>query len=291
MADLELAELRAFVKVVQAGSFTRAADLLGSEKARVSRTVSRLEARLRVRLLERTTRALRLTEIGREIFERAVALLAAADETERVAAAVHDAPRGVLKLTCGAEFGMLVANRWISAYLLRYGEASIDADYTSRVVDLVHEGFDLALRVGELADSSLAARRLGELTYGLYAADSYLSRRGAPKSPGALDRHALVMFTGGVFRAGWRLADAHGEALIEGPWRLRVNNAFAARDAAAAGLGIALLPDLVARGTPLVRVLPKIAGPRVPFHAVFPSARFLAPKVRAFVDLALEVGA
>ena len=291
MADLQLAELRAFVKVVQAGSFTRAAELLGSEKARVSRIVSRLEARLRVRLLERTTRALRLTEIGREIFERAVALLAAADETERVAAAVHDAPRGVLKLTCGAEFGVLVANRWIAAYLQRYGEASIDADYTSRVVDLVHEGFDLALRVGELADSSLAARRLGELTYGLYAAPGYLQRRGAPKSLRALDRHALVMFTGGAFRAGWRLADAHGESLIEGPWRLRVNHAFAARDAAAAGLGIALLPDLVARGTPLVRVLPKAACPRVPFHAVFPSARFLAPKVRAFVDLALELGA
>jgi len=288
---MDLASLQAFVKVVQAGSFTRAAELLGSEKAHVSRIVSRLEARLRVRLLERTTRALRLTEIGREIFERAVALLAAADETERVAAAVHDAPRGVLKLTCGAEFGVLVANRWISAYLQRYGEASIDADYTSRVVDLVHEGFDLALRVGELADSSLAARRLGELTYGLYAAEGYLARRGAPKSLGALDRHSLVMFTGGVFRAGWRLADAQGEALIEGPWRLRVNNAFAARDAAAAGLGIALLPDLVARGTSLVRVLPNIAGPRVPFHAVFPSARFLAPKVRSFVDLALELGA
>jgi len=203
----------------------------------------------------------------------------------------HRRGGGVRPVVSSRPRGSRAAPFWIAAYLQRYGEASIDADFTSRVVDLVHEGFDLALRVGQLADWSLAARRLGELTYGLFAADSYLARRGAPKSLGALDRHALVMFTGGGFRAGWRLADAHGEALIEGPWRLRVNNAFAARDAAAAGLGIALLPELVARGTPLVRVLPKIAGPRVPFHAVFPSARFLAPKVRAFVDLARQLGA
>jgi DNA-binding transcriptional LysR family regulator len=289
MASIELDQLRTLVKVVQAGSFTRAAELLGSEKARVSRLISRLEEQLGVRLLERTTRSLRLTEVGREIFERAVTVLAAVEDTEQVAARVHDAPRGVLKLTCGVEFGLLAVSAWVSAYLKRYPDVAVEADYTNRLVDLVHEGFDLAIRVGELADSSLAARRLGELTYGLYAAPAYLERHGTPRSIEALSGHVRIMFTGGVFRSGWRLADARGPRTVEGPARLAVNNSFAARDAAAAGLGIALLPDAIGRTVPsLRRVLPKVEGPRVPFSAVFPSARFLTPKVRAFVDLALE---
>jgi LysR family transcriptional regulator, regulator for bpeEF and oprC len=289
MASIEFDQLRTLVKVVQAGSFTRAAELLGSEKARVSRVISRLESQLGVRLLERTTRSLRLTEVGREIFERSVTVLAAVEETEQVAARVHDAPRGVLKLTCGVEFGMLAANAWVSAYLQRYADVAVEADYTNRLVDLVHEGFDVAIRVGELADSSLAARRLGELTYGLYAAPAYLERHGVPRRIDALSGHARIMFTGGIFKGGWRLADQRGRHVVGGPARLAVNNSFAARDAAAAGLGIALLPDVIGRTVPLLRrVLPKVEGPRVPFSAVFPSARYLTPKVRAFVDLALE---
>lgn len=290
MAGLELDELRTLVKIVQAGSFTRAADLLGSEKARVSRRLSRLEARLGVRLLERTTRSLRLTEVGREIFERAVAVLSAVEDTEQAAARLHDAPRGVLRLTCGVEFGLLVANRWISEYLRRYADVTVEADFTGRVVDLVHEGFDLALRIGELADSSLAARRLGELGYGLYAAPAYLRRHGTPRRIDDLGQHALLMFTGGGFRSGWRLVEGGRTVSIDGPARLRVNNSFAARDAALAALGVALLPDPVARGAPLKRVLPGVQAPRIPCSAVFPSARYLAPKVRAFVDLALELG-
>lgn len=290
MARLELDELQTLVKVVQAGSFTRAADLLGTEKARVSRTLTRLEARLGVRLLERTTRALRLTEIGRDVFERAVGILAAVEDTERMAAQVHDAPRGVLKLTCGVEFGLLAVNRWINAYLKRHADVTIEADFTNRVVDLVHEGFDLAIRVGELADSSLAARRLGELGYALYAAPAYLKRHGSPRDLAALSGHALVMFTGGVFRSGWKLREGADAITIDGPARLRVNNSFAARDAAAGGLGIALLPDVIGQVAGLTRVLPGVHAPRVPYSAVFPSARFLTPKVRAFVDLAAELG-
>lgn len=289
MGSIEIGQLRTFVKVVQAGSFTRAAAVLGPDKARVSRIVSRLEQQLGVRLLERTTRSLRLTEVGREIFERAVTVLAAVEDTEQVAARVHDAPRGVLKLTCGVEFGMLAVNRWVSTYLERHPAVSVEADYTNRVVDLVHEGFDLAIRVGELADSSLAARRLGELRYGLYAAPAYLDRHGTPRSVAALQRHARIMFTGGIFKSGWRLVDARGTTLVPGPARLAVNNSFAARAAAEAGLGIALLPETIGRLAPaLKRVLPRVEGPRVPYSAVFPSARYLTPKVRAFVDLALQ---
>ena len=288
---MELAELQAFVKVVQSGSFTRAADLMGTRKSHLSRVVAALERRLGVRLLERSTRAMHLTEVGREVFERAVGILAAVEDTERLAQQLQAEPRGTLRLTCGVEFGVLAVDRWIDAYLERHPLVAVEADYTGRLVDLVHEGFDLAVRLGELADSRLAARRLGELAYGLYASPAYLARRGTPAHADELAAHTLLVFTGGAHRGTWRLERDGQTVRVDGSGaRLRVNNGFAVRDAALAGLGIALLahplaqPE-VARGT-LQPVLAEWSAPQVPVHAVFASSRYLSPKVRAFVDLA-----
>lgn len=285
---MDIAALASFVKVVQTGSFTRAADVLGTQKAQVSRTVSQLERRLGVRLLERTTRALSLTEIGREIFERALGILAAVEDAERVALQVQGEPRGVLRLSCGVEFGMIAVSGWISAFVERYPQVAVEADFSGRLVDLVHEGFDLAIRLGELADSGLAARRLGELRYGLFAAPRYLQRRGTPGTPQALREHDLAVFTGGATRNAWRLTNGGHTERVEVGGRVRVNNSFAVRDAAVRGLGIARLPLLVAepelaRGT-LVPVLAEWQPDTVPVHAVFASARYLTPKVRAFID-------
>ncbi len=288
---MELASLNALAKVVQAGSFTRAAELLGTQKAHLSRVVAQLERELGVRLLERTTRSLSLTEIGREFFERSLTILAAVEEAERAAHRMLDEPRGVLRLSCGVEFGMIAVSDWIASYVERYPQVTVDADFSGRLVDLVHEGFDLAIRVGPLADSSLAARRLGELDYGLFAAPAYLRRRGAPASAEELRRHELVMFTGGAARQGWRLERAGQAVRVEPAARLRVNNSFAVRDAALRGLGIAQLPLIVAaparESGALVPVLADWASPSVPVHAVFASARYLTPKVRAFVDHAV----
>lgn len=289
---MELTELRSFVKVVQSGSFTRAAELLGTRKSQLSRTVAALERRLGVRLLERSTRSMHLTEIGREVFERAVGILGAVDDTERMAQQLQAEPRGTLKLTCGAEFGLLAVNGWIAAYLSRHAQVMVDADYTGRVVDLVHEGFDLAIRVGALADSRLAARRLGELDYALYASEAYLARRGVPHGPGDLVSHDLLRFTGGAARALWRLQRGDEVHRVEVGARLQVNNSLAVHDAALAGLGIALLPQRLARAAVAEgRLRPLLADwalPSVPVHAVFASSRFLAPKVRAFIDLASQ---
>jgi DNA-binding transcriptional LysR family regulator len=287
---MNVSALAAFVKVVQAGSFTRAAEAMNTQKARVSRIVTQLEHDLGVRLLERTTRSLSLTEVGREIFERSVGILGAVEDIERVAQRIHAEPRGVLKLTCGVEFGMLAVGRWIDAYLERYPQVSVEADFTSRLIDIVHEGFDLAIRVGELPDSRLAARRIGELQYGLFASPGYLARRGVPDSPEDLQRHDLLVFTAGSHRGGWQLTREAEQRRIEVPARLRINNSFAVRDAAIDGLGIAQLPlllasDPIASGA-LVRVLPAWSPPAVPVHALFPSSRYLTPKVRAFIDLA-----
>lgn len=289
---MEFSALTALVKVVQAGSFTRAAEAMHTQKAHLSRVITSLERELGVRLLERTTRSLSLTEVGREIFERAVGILGAVDDAERVAQRMLAEPRGVLKLTCGVEFGMIAVSRWIDAYLQRYPQVSVEADFTGRVVDIVHEGFDLAIRVGELPDSRLAARRIGELHYGLFASPDYLARRGIPGSPEELPQHDLLVFTAGSHRVGWRLVRESESRRIEAPARLRINNSFAVRDAAIRGLGIAQLPVVVANvaisSRELTRVLPEWLPPAVPVHALFPSNRYLTPKVRAFIDHAVH---
>lgn len=289
---MELPELRAFVKVVQTGSFTRAAASLDTQKAHLSRVVANLERKLGARLLERTTRSLSLTEVGREIFERAVGILGAVEDAERVAQRMLGEPRGTLRLTCGVEFGMIAVSRWISGYLERYPQASVESEFTGRVVDIVHEGFDLAIRIGTLGDSSLSARKLGELRYGLFASRAYLARRGEPRTPEELRSHEILRFTGGTQRQAWRLLNGGVEHRIDAPGRLRADNSFAVRDAAARGLGIAQLPLAVVRaaGSPdaLVRVLPGWEAPAVPVHAVFPGTRYLTPKVRAFIDHAVE---
>lgn len=291
---MELSRLRAFVTVVQSGSFTRAAELLRSQKASVSRQVSELEAELGVRLLERTTRALRLTEVGREVFERAVGILNAIEDTQRMAQAVHGEPHGLLRITVPLEFGLIAAFDWARALLAKYPRLAIEIDSSSRIVDLVHEGFDLAIRVGALADSRLAARRLGEMRYGLYASPAYAARNGLPQHPSELAGHALIAFAPGgkpaplrLLRGGEAVEPLDSETVNSAP-RLRVDSRYAQRDALLSGLGIAenleLLAEPEVAAGRLLRVLPDWTRPSAPVHAVFPSHRYLTPKVRAFVE-------
>ncbi len=289
---MDLAAIQAFAKVVQTGSFTRAAEALHTHKAHLSRVVSQLERELGARLLERTTRSLSLTEVGREFHERSAAILAAVEDARLAVAQSQGEPRGTLRLTCGVEFGMLAVGGWINRYLAQYPQMKVDAEITGRIVDVVHEGFDLAIRVGTLPDSTLAARRLGALTYALYAAPGYLRQRGTPRSPRDLAPHELLVFAPAGGAAAWPLHKQGETVRITPQPRFRATNSFAVRDAAASGLGIALLPCMI--GDPLVAegrlgvVLKGWSAPEVPVSAVFASARFLAPKVRAFIDLALD---
>jgi DNA-binding transcriptional LysR family regulator len=292
---MTLEQLRILVKVVQAGSFTRAADLLETQKSYVSRVVAQLEAELGAKLLERTTRTLSVTELGREVFERAVGILGAVEDTARLVQNTQGEPRGRLRLTCGVEFGMLAVGGWVEAYLQAHPMVTADVEYTSRVLDLVHEGFDLGIRVGRVQESRLVARPLGELDYALFACPRYLERQGRPQTPEQLREHSLVMFSGGTQRRGWALTPEGGAerdaVKVECPARLRVNNSFAVRDALLRSLGIGQLPLLIAmEGLAAERLVPVLPGwqlPRMPVHAVYPSNRYLSPKVRAFIDLAL----
>ena len=288
---MELTELRTFVAVVAAGSFTGAARALGTDKARVSRVIARLEERLGARLLQRSSRRLAVTEIGRELLRRAKDVLAAVDEAEAVVASARAVPGGTLKLAAGIEFGRLRVNGWIDALLERHPDVRVDADYSNRIVDLIHEGIDVSIRIGEQADSELAARRLGALEYRLCASPSYLAARGTPRTVEELDAHArLVVTQDGSSR--WTLRDGDARRTVDTEARVTANSHFAVHDLALRGHGIAQLPTIQVaadlRTGHLVAVLPGRAREPAPVYAVFPSSRYLAPSVRAFVDVAIE---
>ena len=289
---MTLDQLRIYAKVVQTGSFTRAANALHTHKAHLSRVIAQLERELGARLLQRTTRSLSLTEVGREFHERALGILGAVDNARVAVQQAQGEPRGTLRLTCGVEFGMLAVNGWINRYLAQYPQMKVDAEITGRIVDVVHEGFDLAIRVGALPDSTLAARRLGALRYAVYASPEYLKRQGTPRAPGDLASHDLLVFSNSATRSGWHLVGKGASQRVTVQPRFRATNSFAVRDAAADGLGVAVLPRMI--GDPLVAqgrlrvVLKGWSTPEVSVNAVFASARYMAPKVRAFVDLASE---
>jgi DNA-binding transcriptional LysR family regulator len=288
---MDLASLSAFVKVVQNGSFTKAAAALDSHKAQLSRTIAAMERDLGIRLLERTTRRVTLTQVGREVYHQALAVLGGVEDIRRTATLQQGEPRGVLRLTTSTEFGLIGLNRWLATYAERYPEVRIDVDLTGRRVDLGYEGFDLAILLGPADENDGAVHKLGEISYGLYASPRYLERNGTPEDGDQVSRHRLLSASRGQ-RGGWRLVTLSREIRVADSARLSTNNSAVIREAAVQGLGIALLPNALAkedvsRGV-LRRVLSAWSAPRMPVNAVTPLDRQIAPKARAFIDLALE---
>jgi LysR family transcriptional regulator, regulator for bpeEF and oprC len=290
-ASIDLPEMRVFAAVVTDGSFTTAAERLGTDKARVSRIVRRMEEKLGAQLLTRSTRRLNVTEVGRDYFERAVCILTAAEAAEAAVAQQSREPKGLLKITAGSEFGTMVVDEWVAAFLRLAPKVTVEAEYTNRLVDIIHEGFDVAIRVGTLEDSGLSARKLGEVAYGLYATSDYLSGRPALSAVSDLKHHDLIMkMTRG--RSNWTLVNGANTEKVTASPRCAVNSTIAAKNLALAGLGIAQLPRFmaephVANGT-LSCVLPGWAEVPAPVHAVFASSRYMDPKVRSFVDLCVR---
>lgn len=289
---IETSELRALTAVVAHGSFTGAAEGLGTDKAHVSRTITRLEKKLGARLLERSTRRLNITEIGREFYERAIGILTALESAENVVAHSQGTPTGTLKLTAGPEFGTLVVNQWIADYLKAYPEVTVEAEFTNRITDVIHEGFDVSIRIGALADSELSARKIGEVHYGFYASPNYLKQHGRPETPADLDNHQLIGFSP-QGPPTWKLANGRELLSISPDCRYIVNNNQAALAGALSDLGVALLPEFMTetsiRDGTLESFLTEWRRIPVPIHAVFASSRYMAPKVRAFVDTAFRM--
>jgi DNA-binding transcriptional LysR family regulator len=283
---MDLNDVIVFAKVVHTGSFIGAARELDMPKSTVSRRVSELEERLGARLLQRTTRKLNLTDVGHTYYRHALRVVMELEEAEQAISQMQAIPRGPLRVTTPINFGFLAPI--VVAFMHRYPEVQLELVGLDRNVDLVEEGFDVAIRAGELRDSSLVARSLGSLKSYLVASPDFLRRHGAPKQPEDVQKLPCLAFGAGPERSIWRLTCEGRTVAIDVSGKLTVNDFEFLEEAAMAGLGIAMLPvfrcinDL--RSKKLKRVLPDWCTRDVPLHAVYPSTRHLSPKVKALLD-------
>ncbi len=281
-------ELRAFVQIAQDGSFSRAAHALGVPKATLSRRLADLERRLGVQLLIRTTRTVQVSAAGRGFLPEAVAVLTALEDAAARVRELGGEPRGRLKLTAGVEYGAAVLAPLLAEFAAAQPAIELAIELTDRRIDLVHEGFDLAIWVGAVRDPALALRRLGALGYGLYASPAYLAAHGRPRYAHELAEHPALQFVDGDAPPSWTLTD--GRQSLEVPIRARVraNDHRTLCEAAHAGLGIAFCAEFVAErevaAGRLERLLPSFGAAEIPVHAVFSSPRVLTPKLRALLD-------
>lgn len=292
MAD-RLSTLTAFLQVAETRSFSEAARRLGMSKSVVSRQVAALEAGLGARLFNRTTRSLTLTEAGQAYRGRVSAILADLAEADASVSRLQAAPRGRLKVAAPMSFGFLHLAQAIPDFLNRFPEVEIALDMSDRFVDLVEEGYDLAVRIGRLAESSLIARRLAPIRMAVCASPDYLARRGVPAVPRDLAAHDCLGYGPAGSGPVWRFVAADGAPLtVEVKGRMRANNGDALKEAAIGGLGLCYLPTFIVgadlqAGT-LVSVLPGFMPTDSAAYALYPTGRHLSPKVRAFVDFLIE---
>lgn len=278
-----------FTRVVEQGSFAKAAERLAVSISAVSRQVADLELHLNTRLLNRTTRRLSLTESGQAFYERCVQLLADLEEAETLASASSAAPRGTIKLACSINFGARHVAPAIAAFLARYPQAKFDVALSDRTVDLIEEGYDLAIRIGQLVPSNLVARRLGASRLFAVAAPAYIERHGRPERPEDLLKHNCLTYEYLPARGQWTFRDAQGaDRSVRVTGTLHANSGDFLVGAAIEGLGIAFEPDFMVgdalRAGQLVRVLEDYEAPEVGIHAVYPTRRHLSAKVRTFVE-------
>ncbi len=290
------AAMQAFAKVVELGSFTRGAQRLDISTSACSRLVADLEAHLDARLLNRTTRSISLTESGRAFLDRCIQVLADLDEAESVAHAGRGRARGTLRVTCSVNFGLRYLASLIAPFQAKHPDVRLDVSLSDRMVDIVEEGFDLAIRIGESGSTSVIARKLGETRMITCAAPDYLKRCGTPVTPGQLAAHNCLLYEYLTNRNEWRFVDPQGgELRVRVGGSLQTNNGDMLAIAAAEGLGICNEPDFIVaadlRSGRLVRVLATFEPPASPIHAVYPSRRHLSGKVRAFVDFLAEASA
>lgn len=274
-----------FAEVAERGSFAAAARQLNRSPAAVTRAVAELEARLGVRLLNRTTRAVSMTEAGQRFLAGAQRVLADLREIEAAASGQGEAPRGELRVTAPIAFGRRHVLQLVTQFLVRYPEVAVRFALLDRSADLVEEGFDVAVRIGELSDTSAIATRVGAVRRVVVAAPGYLDRHGRPQTPDELAGHDIIGFVGIDGAARWTF---RGDVDAAVKPRLIVNTAEAAIDAASSGFGITRVlsyqaSNALARGS-MVRLLREHEPPEVPIHLVYPDGRHPPPKLRAFLD-------
>ena len=285
-------EMKVFAAVVDAGSFTAGADVLGMSKAAVSRHVAELEERLGVRLLHRTTRRLSPTTEGEIFHARCRELLGNLDEAEAEISSRVGEATGLLKLNVPVTFGLMhLAPLW-PAFMARHPRLALDITLSDRVADLVEEGYDAAVRVAQLGPSSLISRRLASTRMVVCASPDYLARRGEPVHPQDLLRHDVISYSLSASGENWSFSGPDGEVTVKVAPRVRTNSGDTCRAAALQHQGVILQPTFIvgqdlAQGT-LREILPGYRSGELGIHAVYPSRKFVSPKLRLLIDFLVD---
>ncbi|SHK31920.1 transcriptional regulator, LysR family [Bradyrhizobium lablabi] len=284
--------MQAFVAVADLRGFAPAARKLGQSPSNVTRLIAALEDRLGARLLQRTTRQVALTDVGARYLERARRILADVEEAEGAAEGERTRPSGRLVVSAPVGFGRLHVSPVMSAYLMRYGEVAGELRLSDRVINLVEDGVDLAVRIGHLPDSTLVARQVGEMRRIVVASPDYLKSRGEPKRPAAIESHETIQF-GATASTEWQFVEDGREVRLAATPRFTTNSADAAIQYAEQGGGLTRVlayqaADAIERGR-LKIVLQKFEQPPLPIHLVYPTSRLLSAKVRTFIDLVVEI--
>jgi len=288
-----LTDVAVFVQVVDSGSFTTAAERLKLSKSVVSKYVTRLENRLGARLLNRTTRRISLTEVGRAFYTRSQQGLQMLEEANAEVLHLQGAPRGALRINTPMSFGILHIAPALADFLALYPELSVDMNLDDRKVDLIEEGFDLAVRISDLPDSSLVARRLASCRHVVCAAPEYLQRHGIPQTPDDLHEHNTLTYKYHESQNEWRFLSPEGKyisAPVSGS--IQMNNSLALREVLLQGIGIALIPTFIVgsdiRAGRLQPLLSHYQTLEFSIYIIYPQRRHLSPKVRAFIDFMVE---
>jgi len=289
-----LTEMEAFATVVDQGGFTDAARKMGISKSAVSKHVSSLEARLGARLLNRTTRRVSPTEIGLAYYDRALQVLNDAGEADAMVSSMQSDPAGLLRISVATDFGVNHLSPVLSDFLAEFPEITVNMVLNNRYVELISEGFDMAIRIGDLEDSTLRARKLAETTRRMIASPDYLEKYGAPQKIDDLNEHKLLHYSNEANGSVWKVTAPSGEKRqIRTAGGLSVNDGQSLLNAAISGLGIAYLPNFLygpAMRDGLVQdVIPDLPMETQGIYAVYPPGRFTQPKVRAFIDFLVGV--
>lgn len=289
---IDLNKLSVFVRVVESHGFTSAARALGVPKSSVSRAIAQLEESLGVRLLQRTTRTLALSEAGLALYDRASRALAELGDAAAAAADMDGSPHGTVRITAPVDLGVTVLADLIVEFCREHPGIRVESVLTARYVDLVEEGIDLALRAGKLADSSLVARKLATVEGALFASPRYLKKRGTPTRVSELSTHDCVLFRPQQGRVTWTLVGPRGDESVDVTGAVGGDDYAFVRRAAVSGAGIAVVPSFLCLSDvdsgKLVRVLPTHTNRGGALHLVHPSARHLPQRVQLFRDFLVE---
>ncbi len=284
-----LTEMEAFATVVDQGGFTDAARKMGISKSAVSKHVSSLEARLGARLLNRTTRRVSPTEIGLAYYDRARRVLNDAGEADALVTSMQSAPSGLLRISVATDFGVNHLSPILGEFLQEFPDITVNMVLNNRYAELISEGFDMAIRVGDLDDSTLRARKLSETSKRMVGSPEYFEKYGHPEKIDDLNDHQLLHYSNQSNGAVWKIKAPSGELrqVRTAGW-LSVNDGQSLLNAAVSGLGIAYLPNYLyadaMRDGLVEEAIPKLPTETQGIYAVYPPGRFTQPKVRAFID-------